>query len=141
MPSRTTSWSSTSMTRSGGALMTLSSQGPLGGLKRWGLPCQGASASTPPSCPTAWMAALAMARSVIASPSRSRKSFRVASAAVEQHPVHGPADHAERRAVAGADGQLGPISADQLEVGVQLGEHPVQADRLPGQRQRGRVAG
>ena len=58
---------------------------------------------------------------------------------VQQHPVHGPPDHPEGRAVAGADGQLGPVLAErpELDVGVQAGEQALQPDRLPGQGQRG----
>jgi hypothetical protein len=58
---------------------------------------------------------------------------------VQQDPVDGLAEDAQGWAVAGADGQLGPVLAQgaQLEVGVQPGEQALQAVRLPGQRQRG----
>src|SRR4029453_12969239 len=140
MPSRTTSWSSTSMTRSGGALMGLSSQDPLGGLKRVGVAGSGRmclDASFVTDSPDVSVGH-GLIRDCRADPVEEVLHGRLRHP-VEQHPVHSAADHAERWAVAGADSQLGPISAEraQLEVGVQAGEHPLQADRLPGQRERG----
>src|SRR4029453_11472239 len=140
MPSRTTWWSSTSMTRSGGALMGPSSQGPLGGLKRVGVAVSGhicLHASFVTDCLDVSVGG-GRIRNCRAHPVEEVLHGRLRHP-VEQHPVHSLADHAERWAVAGADSQLGPISAEraQLEVGVQAGEHPLQADRLPGQRERG----
>src|SRR5215207_8796289 len=140
MPSRTTSWSSTSMTRSGGALMTPSSQDQLGGLKRVGLAvsariCLDISFMTDNPERTAGDG---LVRDGLAEPVEEVLEGRLGDP-VEQHPVGGPADHTKGRAVAGADGQLGAVIAEraQLEVGVQLGEQALEADRLPGQRQRG----
>src|SRR5919106_590647 len=105
MPSRTTSWSSTSMTRSGGALMGPSSQDPLGELKRVG------SAVSARICLNASFTTGTLARTVghglvldcLADPVEEVLDGRLGHP-VEQHPVDGPADRAQGRPVAGADG-------------------------------------
>src|SRR5918994_3324174 len=140
MPSRTTSWSSTSITRSGGALMTPSSQVPLGGLKRAGRTvsapiCLNASFMTDMLSLTVGHGSIL---DCLAEPVEEVLQGRLGHP-VEQHPVDGPADQTQGWAVAGADGQLGavPTEGADLDGGVQAGEQAFHADRLPGEGQRG----
>src|ERR671913_29023 len=140
MPSRTTSWSSTSITRSGGALMTPSWQDPLGGLKRAGRTvsapiCLNASFMTDMLSLTVGHGSIL---DCLAEPVEEVLQGRLGHP-VEQHPVNGPADHPQWRAVAGADGQLGAVLAQgaDLDGGVETGEQALQPDRLPGEGERG----
>src|SRR5918995_2111868 len=140
MPSRTTSWSSTSITRSGGALMTPSSQDPLGGLKRAGRTvsapiCLNASFMTDMLSLTVGHGSIL---DCLAEPVEEVLQGRLGHP-VEQHPVDGPADQTQGWAVAGADGQLGAVPTERadLDGGVQAGEQAFHADRFPGEGERG----
>ena len=142
MPLRTTSWSSTSMTRSGGASIGPSLQGGPGWLKRgrhlWVVASRRISVPTFSSIGDRLIVLSDMAGDRRTDPVEEVLDGRLGHP-VQQYPVHGLADGAQGWPVAGADGQLGPALAEgaDLDVGLQAGEYPVQADRLPGQGERG----
>src|SRR5215213_2309640 len=140
MPSRTTSWSSTSMTRSGGALMALSSQGWPGWLKPARFVISGRISVRASSLTGDMLLAvgLGLIGDRLADPVQEVLDGCLGHP-VQQHPVDRPPEDTQGWPVAGADGQLGPILAQrtELDVGIQPGEHALQPDRLPGQGQRG----
>ena len=114
--------------------MARSSQDPLGGLKRVGIAvsgriCLGASFMTDSLDISVGDGRI---RDCLADPVEEVLHGRLGHP-VQQHPVHSLADHAERSPVAGADSQLGPISAEraQLEVGVQAGKRPLPDQPAP----------
>src|SRR5215218_1073398 len=135
MPSRTTWWSSTSMTRSGGVLMGPSSQGWPGWLK----PARFVISGHIMVCTSSWtgdkllVVGLGVIGDRLADPVEEVLDGGLGHP-VQQHPVDRPPEDTQRWPIAGADGQLSPIFAQraELDVSLQAREHAVQPGRLPG---------
>src|SRR4030095_8348726 len=122
MPSRTTSWSSTSITRSGGALIGSSSQG-------WLKPARFVISGRISVRTSSWtgdkllVVGLGVIGDRLTNPVEEVLDGGLGDP-VQQHPVDRSPEGSQGWPVAGADGQLGPVLANgaELDVGGQRSE-------------------